>query len=475
MGQVHLRIWRSRLRGKDQPAAVGREAVPGIHQRRIGAQPPRLAAPKGNDEELAVGPHQLAVVALHKDNPAPVRRDLGEVVAHPVLRSAHDGLGHPALAVIERNAVKIVLDLRLVGIVGVERPSGLPRGWGPCLGPRKHDVLPVGAPYSVRLHIAGIVGAGKWLALPGGAAVPLQDAACWIKDLKKAIVLEVGDVIAVRNIEGWAGKGADDEAAVGRDLGHEADARLTDSPVGIPLHHVLGLNGDVAVDWGDGIKSLVVGGAVDVDAHGFAVHRKGMAVGAGRHVVKNGAAFRLANVAQTPLDEMNGRGGKRLHRPVCALGGHQGHIAIEDWRSHRVARGCEIDVRGSGDDAAIAKSSDGDGGRMAGRMKLHGQVQILVDAAKSLAKDALAGKICAQDLDEKVFSSYLYTAGLPDPDLLIRTSGEMRISNFLLWQLSYAELYFTKVYWPDFNKEEFLKAIEEYQERNRRFGKVGVV
>jgi undecaprenyl diphosphate synthase len=104
----------------------------------------------------------------------------------------------------------------------------------------------------------------------------------------------------------------------------------------------------------------------------------------------------------------------------------------------------------------------------------YGARQEIVDAAKSFAEDTLAGKIRAQELDEKVFSSYLYTAGLPDPDLLIRTSGEMRLSNFLLWQLSYAELYFTKVYWPDFNKEEFLKAIEEYQERNRRFGKVGV-
>ena len=104
----------------------------------------------------------------------------------------------------------------------------------------------------------------------------------------------------------------------------------------------------------------------------------------------------------------------------------------------------------------------------------YGGRQEIVDAAKSLAKDVLSGKICAGDLDEKIFSTYLYTAGIPDPDLLIRTSGEMRISNFLLWQLSYAELYFPKVYWPDFNKEEFLKAVEEYQNRNRRFGKVGV-
>ncbi len=75
-------------------------------------------------------------------------------------------------------------------------------------------------------------------------------------------------------------------------------------------------------------------------------------------------------------------------------------------------------------------------------------------------------------LTEEVFSRYLYTAGLPDPDLLIRTSGEMRLSNFLLWQLSYSEIYITKKYWPDFTCEDFGQAIEEYQKRERRFGDV---
>ena len=77
-----------------------------------------------------------------------------------------------------------------------------------------------------------------------------------------------------------------------------------------------------------------------------------------------------------------------------------------------------------------------------------------------------------KELDENLFSSYLYTAGLPDPDLLIRTSGEMRLSNFLLWQLSYAEIYITKKFWPDFKKADFMKAIREYQARERRFGGV---
>ena len=76
------------------------------------------------------------------------------------------------------------------------------------------------------------------------------------------------------------------------------------------------------------------------------------------------------------------------------------------------------------------------------------------------------------ELTEDYFSQRLYTRGLPDPDLLIRTSGEMRLSNFLLWQLSYAEIYITKKYWPDFTKEDFVKAIREYQKRERRFGDV---
>ena len=74
------------------------------------------------------------------------------------------------------------------------------------------------------------------------------------------------------------------------------------------------------------------------------------------------------------------------------------------------------------------------------------------------------------EINKEIFSKYLNTAEMPDPDLLIRTSGEYRISNFLLWQLAYTELYFTKVLWPDFNKEDILKAIASYQKRERRFG-----
>ena len=96
----------------------------------------------------------------------------------------------------------------------------------------------------------------------------------------------------------------------------------------------------------------------------------------------------------------------------------------------------------------------------------------IIDAVKSIAESVRSGQLNVEDICEDTISRSLYTNGLPDPDLLIRTSGEQRISNFLLWQLSYAEFYFTKKFWPDFNTEEFKKAIFDYQRRERRFGKL---
>ena len=93
-------------------------------------------------------------------------------------------------------------------------------------------------------------------------------------------------------------------------------------------------------------------------------------------------------------------------------------------------------------------------------------------AVRRVMEDAKAGKLSPEEMDETVFSSYLDTAGIPDPDLLIRTSGELRLSNYLLWQLAYTELYVTGCLWPDFNKEELLKAIETYNGRDRRYGGV---
>lgn len=96
----------------------------------------------------------------------------------------------------------------------------------------------------------------------------------------------------------------------------------------------------------------------------------------------------------------------------------------------------------------------------------------LMNAAKLLAEDVTKKRVSLEDVTEDSFSRYLTTQGLPDPDLLIRTGGEKRISNFLLWQLSYAELYFTDVYWPDFRENELYEAILYYQQRERRFGKI---
>jgi undecaprenyl diphosphate synthase len=104
----------------------------------------------------------------------------------------------------------------------------------------------------------------------------------------------------------------------------------------------------------------------------------------------------------------------------------------------------------------------------------YGARQEIADAAKKFARDVLTGETKIDALDADAFGRYLYTAGLAEPDLLIRTSGEMRLSNFLLWQLSYAELYFPKVYWPDFSARQLEKAIMVYQKRERRYGGIDV-
>jgi len=93
------------------------------------------------------------------------------------------------------------------------------------------------------------------------------------------------------------------------------------------------------------------------------------------------------------------------------------------------------------------------------------------NAVSNIATDIKSGKIKDEDISDELISSYMTTVGIPDPDLLIRTSGELRISNFLLWQIAYSELYFTDAHWPAFREEEFYKAILAYQHRDRRFGK----
>jgi undecaprenyl diphosphate synthase len=103
----------------------------------------------------------------------------------------------------------------------------------------------------------------------------------------------------------------------------------------------------------------------------------------------------------------------------------------------------------------------------------YGGRQEITDAVRKIIQRVEAGGIRSSDISEALISENLYSANMPDPDLLIRTSGECRVSNFLLWQIAYAEIYMTQTYWPDFRKEEYVQALIEYQKRERRFGATG--
>jgi len=122
-------------------------------------------------------------------------------------------------------------------------------------------------------------------------------------------------------------------------------------------------------------------------------------------------------------------------------------------------------------DCSIAALSGNTGLRLYLALSYGGRAEI-VDAVRRIAAEVAAGKMSPADVDEESFSRYLYTAGAPFPDLLIRTSGEMRLSNFLLWQLAYSEIYVTDVLWPDFRRHHLEEAIIAYQGRDRRFGRV---
>ncbi len=131
---------------------------------------------------------------------------------------------------------------------------------------------------------------------------------------------------------------------------------------------------------------------------------------------------------------------------------------------HRLPENVQEQLRKS-----IATLSKNNGLTLVLALSYGGRAEI-VDAARSLAKKVKAGELDPEDITEKVFAQHLYTRNWPDPDLLIRSSGEMRISNFLLWQISYTELVVTQTLWPDFRKPQFYAALEEYTRRHRRFG-----
>ena len=121
---------------------------------------------------------------------------------------------------------------------------------------------------------------------------------------------------------------------------------------------------------------------------------------------------------------------------------------------------------------AVARTADNTGMQLVFALSYGGRAEI-VDAARRIARDAEEGKLDPEALDEKGFASYLYAPELPDPDLLIRTGGEQRVSNFLLWQIAYAELHLSERMWPEFRRAEFESAIADYQCRERRFGLTG--
>jgi undecaprenyl diphosphate synthase len=126
------------------------------------------------------------------------------------------------------------------------------------------------------------------------------------------------------------------------------------------------------------------------------------------------------------------------------------------------------DVNSAVDDAV--RKTAGNSGMVLILALSYGARREIVSAASGMAADIAAGKIRVEDITEGLLTRYLYTSDIPDPDFLIRTSGEMRISNFLLWQIAYTELYFTEVNWPDFGKDEFYRALADYQARERRYG-----
>jgi undecaprenyl diphosphate synthase len=170
-------------------------------------------------------------------------------------------------------------------------------------------------------------------------------------------------------------------------------------------------------------------------------------------------------------------------RPAAEIGALMGFLeaTLREEREELKKNGIRMGVIGRVQDlpdavrAALAETIEflaGGPGMLLNLALSYGGRTEIVDAARAVAEAVRAGRLDPAALDEAAFARHLYTADLPDPDLLIRTSGELRLSNFLLWQLAYAEIWVTDLYWPDFRKEHLFQAVRDFQRRERRFGRV---
>jgi undecaprenyl diphosphate synthase len=204
-------------------------------------------------------------------------------------------------------------------------------------------------------------------------------------------------------------------------------------------------------------------------------HREGMK--AVREVVEGGLEAGIEVLTLYAFSEENWR------RPAVEIGALMG--LLEEYIARETAelrqQGVHVQVIGDLNRLPAAKRDAVDklvdGTRGGTKLQLNLAISYssraeIARAARRLAEDVLHGRLALEDVDEEALSLRLYTAGLPDPDLLIRTSGEFRISNFLLWQLAYTELYITPVLWPDFDRRHLFQAVLDYQGRERRFGRV---
>ena len=144
---------------------------------------------------------------------------------------------------------------------------------------------------------------------------------------------------------------------------------------------------------------------------------------------------------------------------------HERNVRLQAiGRLHELPAGCQKQLH-----ASIESTAGNTGLTLVLALSYSGRAE-LIDAVRSIARDVREGHIDEAMIDADLFGRHLYTRCYPDPDLLIRTSGEMRLSNFLLWQLSYTEIYFTRTLWPDFRKEDLLAAVQDYSNRQRRYG-----